>query len=330
MRCYLPPETEVVILASGSYSWFTTTTEMDVTNYVQGICPLRSRLECLTANVDGMQVWFLESQAKVELPEEMQAHVNYGKLVTLEYDIPAIVSSNPTRYPDETGKSFQHPCIWMWGIGSRTSKSVWLLQAERIPYRRIRTLIRAGCNYRVTYVDSSDIANHLQRTVITLRNEWLQAEQSYVDCMQSAQDRHNERIAEEKSMDLSEELLKRDHKRVEKELEKRKKNILAGAALFSVPVDWVTKGIANLASGQARVEVFGSLRNAVYVGNSLMDSRVDAHCNAVDALEQAGHTEIASELENGNLPHDIAADYAEENEVLDSETTYSLRELFKD
>ena len=340
MRCFLPVEnefglpTEVVIESStGGYCWYTLERELDINDYATAFCPLRDGMTVLTTVVNGMRIWFLETQLKVVLPEGMleKVTVAFSKIVKLEYDIPAVVSQNPTQYRDESGKSFSHPSIWMWGIGSRTSRSVWILPADRIPWRRIRSLIRAGCTYEITYVDGSDIINQLQRTTITLRNEWLKAELSYEECITSAKERRAEREqAEDCDMEDSKKKYENDCKRVERELNKKRENIKAGANLFSVPMEWVTEGKASVTNSEAQVTVTPTLRGMSASRRKTFDSKVEAHCEVVDKLKEKGHTALADALENNKVTHGIVADFAEENEVIDEDGTFSLRELFKD
>jgi hypothetical protein len=336
MRCFLPAGSDVVIRRGDSdASWYETKKEVDVTGYSVGFCPLRANLKVLVAVVDGISIFFLESQVEVELTEETKLSVQGVQLYLLQYDIPVVVSTHANRYPDEDGRSFQHPSKWMWGIGSRTSGSVWLVPKQLFPWRRIRSLIRAGCTYNKTVVDSSDAYNQLQKAAIACRNAWVEAEQSYNECVASALTRFNARAQEEDcDEEENQKQYDRDLNRVEKDRDKKQAGILSGARLYAIPEEFVRSGRTNLKAinSDGSVNMNSSTRGTAVASVNLLERQVEAHCNAVDTLRKAGAEAkgIGDAVENGSLPHDIAADYAEDNEILPEEDTYSLRDLFKD
>jgi len=310
---YIASGSEIVLQRNGVNQWYTTKQDATVSSYTTAPCPMRNSLPVLSGKVMGFQVWFLENQLSVRMPENKVTSV---PLVSLEYDVPAAVSTNPSRYRDENGVIFRHPSQWMWGIGIRTTLSCWILPASSIPYRRLKGLTRAGCQWRVTRIDASDAENHIQRAIIALRRELSQVDERYADNMSAAQTRYQERENSRESTSR----LESDMERNKKTLEASIKNVESGAFALSIPMSWIRSegsvkmGVSTNRASQQRV----------------MENRVNAHCAVVDSLTAAGHTAVASAIEAGTMPHDIAADYCEDKEVKveDGDGDYSLRDVF--
>lgn len=331
MRAYLPAGSEVVLLRSnGVHEWYTTKATVDVSNYTVAPCPLRNALPVLTAEVKGYRLWFMESQIEVELTPEQTEFVMNHKFVSVEYDIPAYVSTHAALFPDENGNSFSHPSQWMWGFGVRTTLSCWLLTEERYNavLRRLRRLTRAGCNWRRTKIDASDAARHFMSAVIELRKSWLAADASYEECMNRAEEKYNE---SDKSVKAEREW-RYKRNALEKELDKKRENITEGARLMNIPMEWVSKPNALTPAPVVPVKAMTPTVNGVSKATkAISKSEADAHCEMVDALREAGFTNEAELVENGMMPHEIAADICEENGILtDEDGTFSLREVFKD
>lgn len=303
---YLPAETEVVIAREGRNEWYTSRMEVEVGDYHVAICPLRG-VSVLTAEVRGYRVWFMQSQLQVRLNTDQNVRAENLDLVKLEYDIPTEVSRSG-RIP--------HPSQWMWVIGVRTTKSCWILPRKSIPYNRLREMMRFGCQYEVTRIHPSEAASKLQQAMIALRIELEEGQQRYEASMTAALTRFDERGRQTIE---SVNRYNADITRNEKALEKVRQNVADGCKALGIDQNWLTSS---------------SLRAVAKAQRAVLDRRIIGHATITQRLAEAGHTAAAREIENGMLPHDIAADYAEDHNVseviADENGEYSLRDVFKD
>lgn len=334
---YIPAGQEIVVQSTrdgqptGQYQWYTTTKRVEVKEWNTGLCPVRNAITVLTAETNGRQIWFLENQLKVELSQDMKTVINTTKLVKLEYDIPARVSNRPQDYQDENGRPFEHPSQYLWNYGVRTSLSMWVVPESKIPWRRLNRLTRQGCIWEQTPIDASVAAKLLSQSVVNLRKEWVSALQSYNECMASAAQRRDRKIENangQNDIDKANRQYRYDCTRVEKDLTERQENIKKGASVLRIPEQWITADIREFgAVGNGTVATFTQANRAVG------QTRARAHVAAVDSLQRAGQTAVANAVEQGDMPHDIAQDYAEDNEVEitdDDGNTYNLRDVFSD
>lgn len=308
---YLPATTEVVIAQDGRNVWYTSKVDVDVADYHVAVCPLRG-VPVLTAEIRGYRVWFLESQLKVKLTSEQQEAAVALDLVTLEYDIPTIVSR---------ANSIPHPSGWMWTLGVRTTKSCWVLPRKNIPYSRLREMMRYGCQYECKRIHPDEAAMQLQRSMVSLRRELEEGQQSYEANMTAALTRYNARTAENNGV-VTQENANRynaDLARVEKGLEKVRQNVADGCKALGINQAWLEAS---------------QLRQVAKASRVVLDRRIIGHTEAVSRLTNAGHVEAAREVEAGNMPQDIAADYMEDHNIsevmADENGEYSLRDVFKD
>lgn len=324
MDAFIKAGTEVVILRNGQYVWYTTAKQVTVKEWHVAPCPIRNGVTVLTAEIKGYRIWFLENQLSVELTQEMKDVAQNIQLCKIEYDIPARVSQRPQDYQDENGDSFVHPSIWMWHYGVRTTKSCWIVKKESVPWRRLKLLDRQGCQWDVDDINPSNATRKIGQAVVNLRREWIDAEQRYSESMESAQTRLDAKLrdaATQQDRDTAERQYKYDCNRVERTLRKDRENIRKGASVLRIPEYWIT-------TGRVPTEVLQAS-----TGREQAVNRANAHVAAVDSLNRAGHTAIADAVESGNLPHDIAADYAEDNEVAvtdDDGNEYDLRSAFSE
>lgn len=335
---YLPAGTEVVILRNGTHTWYTTKDRVSVESWATAPCPVRSGVTVLTAEIKGFRIWFLENQMCVELSEGMKNLIQNVKLSKLEYDIPAVVSRRPQDYLDKHGNSFRHPSTYMWNYGVRTTRSMWLVREERIPWSAMHNLTRQGCTWDVTPIDHKAAAKLLSQSVVSLRREWIELHQSRENCLRTAAERRDAKLAEATGHAETEKANRQyryDVKRVEKDFKEGCENVRKGATSYGIPLDWVTGKVSVLdRPSVTNAIVGGPVRTAevAAANRAVAHNRAAAHVAAVDSLNRAGAVAVAASVEAGDMPHDVAADYMDDNDVKaeDENGTYDLRKAFSD
>lgn len=321
MRTFIIAGTEVVISRNGKYEWYTTKTEVEITNYNVAFCPLRDSIEVLTAEVKGFRIWFLDNQMSVELTEEQMNFVNMHRFVKVEYDIPVRVSTRPAQYIDENGNSFSHPSTWFWAFGVRTSESVWMLTEER--YKavqfRLRRLTRAGCKWKPTWIDAGNVADHLRTSIIEMRKAWAAADKSYNDCLERAEAEY----ANGNRSNEAERKLKYARTRIEKELDKRRENITQSARLYNIPMEWIIGTGTGAATVKAVTNGTVTITPPTVAVEKVLakqgKDKNEAHCATVEALRDSDWLEaqsIAEEMNSGRVDYFVIADFCQDKNIL--------------
>lgn len=306
IKQYIPAGSEVVVYSNGAHKWHTTKTNIPIVDPKPENCPVRE-VEAVTIQYKGYTLWFLEAQANVELTEEQENSARRMELVKLEYDIPAAVMARG---------QIEHPSTYLWARGVRTSGSMWILPKGNVPLSRLRELTRAGCLWEITKIDVSDAANKMQRAIASLQTERIQAYISYDACMRSAEERFNDGNG-----DVNSKLKKRsaDHKRIEKELEKKLENVRQGAVALGIPLDWV-EGTSMRTIIRATV---------IDPAKREWETKSEVTEDAVTRLRNLNTTEataLADSLANERIDPRVVADYLEEH---DSDV-FSLRDVYGD
>lgn len=313
MNQYIPAGSLVVIFRNGQHEWYTTKKDVQVTDIRAEDCPVRE-VPVLTTTIMGFNVWFLESQIKVELTaDQIQAAKNL-QLVVLEYDIPVVVQRR--------GR-IVHPSSYLWKYGVRTSWSCWLLPKGSVPLFELNNLTRAGCNWKYTLIDASAAADKLQEAVAALQTERVTAIQSAEDCRVSAQERFND--VDRGSLETRLNRRKADLKRIEKDLAEKLENIRLGAVALGIPTEWVNANTLTV----RRIEG-GAVKAVATAAKAASQNEAAVVAETVERAEKLGTHEgkvIATQLKNNTIPVDIAKDYVREQE--EENGVYSLTEALE-
>lgn len=306
VKQYLPVETEIVVLSNGAHKWHTTKSMIPIVDPKPQMCPVRE-IESVTMMYKGYQIWFMESQALVELTEEVENGARCMKLVKLEYDIPTRVMARG---------ELVHPSTYLWSRGVRTSGSMWILPEGNVPKMRLRELTRTGCTWHITKIDVSDAANHMQRAISALQTERLEAFASAERCRIAADERRDNGEG-----DINAKIKKHaaDLKRIEKELERKLKNVEEGAKALNIPMHWVE-------GTSLRTIIRGTVVNPT---RKEWDNKVEVAANAVETLRKLNTTDsnaMADALERDEVDPKIVADYLQDND----KDVFSLRDVYGD
>lgn len=302
VKQFLPVGSEIVVYSNGSHKWHTTKSKIEVTEPKPENCPVRE-IEAVTMQYKGYQIWFMESQALVELSEEQESNARCLRLVKLEYDIPTRVMARG---------ELEHPSGYLWARGVRTSGSMWVLPEGNVPMRRLRELTRSGCTWHITKIDVSDAANHMQRAISALQVERLEAFASAERCRVAAEERFNDGVG-----DITAKMKQRTaaYKRVEKELERKLENVKQGATALGIPMEWV--------EGTSLRTI---IRGTVAAVTTSYNAKANVVGDAVESLKKLGTDEanaMAEALDNEKVDPRVVADYLQEHD----EDTFSLRDV---
>jgi hypothetical protein len=152
--------------------------------------------------------------------------------------------------------------------------------------------------------------------MIALRIELEEGQQRYEESMTAAVTRFDERG---RGTQESVNRYNADVSRNEKALEKVRKNVEDGCKALGIDQNWLSQS---------------SLRTIAKAERAVLDRRIIGHTEIVHRLQAANHGPAAAAIEAGDMPHVIAADYAEDNNVdatvTDENGVYSLRDVFQD
>lgn len=302
---YLPIGSEVLVQRPNSevQEWYTTKANVPVSETETVTCPVRE-IPVLTTVYKGIRIWFLEGQTRVELTEEQLNAAKNLCLHTVQYDIPAVLS---------TSGAVTHPSTYFWRYGVRTSESVWLMPKGQLPLLAFRDMLRQGCNVRWNPIDPSTASVMISEAVAGLQAERMRATEQHKANVQAAMDRFNNNP---RNIQL-ETLQKRrdaDLKRATKTLAEALENVSSAAKALGIPAKWIegsemiTRRIARMRNTQAAGSIAGAMANA----NLAEAATVGNVHDTLRAMNTPESNAMADSVANNTLPADIASDYIQE------------------
>lgn len=287
MQRYIPINSRIVVKnLQGKTVWYDNREEIAVPDgelsYVG--CPIRG-ITTVTFGYKGCEVWCLKEQIRTKLDKDQLSKARNLRLYKLEYDV-------PVDRPQDV--EFVHPALYLHPLAIRTTKSVWVIPQDSIPWHRLNQLTEVGATWDVEKIDVSEIEKTLNKVINAICNETNQLIRSSED----AQTRANERLEATPDEDDPNAAAKKYVRTAMATIKKNQKllNELESAAKVF---------------GLSHVTDWNNAKAAHKAVETTVHQRAKYYAEAIEELRKINTSDtaaIADAMEVGTIPVDVAAD----------------------